>query len=48
MSDEGPIPTTRKDRFIAKLVAVIAQAIYRDVQVYWPVGAHRGDRRDVA
>ncbi len=37
MSDEGPIPTTRKDRFIAKLVAVLAQAIYRDVQVYWPV-----------
>jgi 1-acyl-sn-glycerol-3-phosphate acyltransferase len=36
VSDEGPIPTTRKDRFIAKLVAVIAQAIYRDVQVYWP------------
>jgi 1-acyl-sn-glycerol-3-phosphate acyltransferase len=37
VSDEEPIPTTRKDRFIAKLAAVLARAIYRDVQVYWPV-----------
>ena len=37
MTDEGRVPTTRKDRFIAKLAAVLVAAVYRDVQVYWPV-----------
>ena len=37
MNDQGRVPTTRKDRFIAKLVDLLVRAIYRDVQVYWPV-----------
>jgi 1-acyl-sn-glycerol-3-phosphate acyltransferase len=36
VTDEGRVPTTRKDRFIAKLVDVLVGAVYRDVQVYWP------------
>ena len=27
--------TTRKDRFIAKLVSFLARAVYRDIEVYW-------------
>lgn len=37
MTDESAASPTRKDRVIAKLVDFLIRAIFRDVQVHWPV-----------